>query len=75
MLPLQTPCCTRSNLTSVDDHIVPATVLLLQEYLDREMVLSRLIYFYGPMLDMEKVDRYLPVVDELRAYERDEGKR
>ncbi len=42
--------------------------------LDREMALSRLVYFYGPMLDMGKVDKYLAVVDELRAYEMDEGK-
>jgi len=42
--------------------------------LDREMALSRLVYFYGSMLDMEKVDRYLAVVDELRAYEMEDWK-
>jgi hypothetical protein len=43
--------------------------------LDREMAVERLIYFYGPMIDIGKVDRYLAVVDELRAYERDVGLR
>ncbi len=42
--------------------------------LDREMAVDRLIYFYGPMLDMGKVDRYLAVVDELRAYEMEDWK-
>jgi hypothetical protein len=37
--------------------------------LDREMAVERLIYFYGPMIDMGKVDKYLTVVEELRAYE------
>ena len=36
--------------------------------LDRESPVERLIDFYGPELDMEKVDRYLAVVEELRIY-------
>jgi hypothetical protein len=42
--------------------------------LDREMAVERLIYFYAPDIDMEKVDRYLAVVDELRAYEMEDWK-
>jgi hypothetical protein len=36
--------------------------------LDRENAVERLIDFYGPEIDMEKVDRYLAVVQELRIY-------
>jgi hypothetical protein len=35
--------------------------------LDRESAVERLIDFYGPEIDMEKVDRYLTVVWELRV--------
>ena len=35
--------------------------------LDREMAVERLIYFYGPEIDMEKVDKYLALADELQA--------
>jgi hypothetical protein len=35
--------------------------------LDREDAVESLIYFYGPDIDMEKVDRYLAVVWELRV--------
>jgi hypothetical protein len=34
--------------------------------LDREMAVERLIDFYGSDIEMEKVDRYLAVVWELR---------
>ena len=33
--------------------------------LDRECAVERLIYFCGPGIDMEKVDKYLAVVAEL----------
>jgi hypothetical protein len=42
--------------------------------LDREEAVERLIDFYGPEIDMERVDRYLAVVDELRAYEMEDWK-
>jgi hypothetical protein len=34
--------------------------------LDRESSVERLIYFYGPDIDMEKVTKYLAIVDRLR---------
>ena len=37
--------------------------------LDRQSAVERLIDFYGPEIDMEKVDRYLAVVWELRREE------
>ena len=36
---------------------------------DREMAVDRLIDFYGPCLDMNKVDCYLIVIAELKALE------
>ena len=35
--------------------------------LDRESAVERLIDFYGPEIDMEKVDRYLAIVWALRV--------